>query len=635
MEVQIVYKLVAAAFAFVVLLYAWKILNWAYIRPKRLEKILRKQGLKGNSYKLVYGDLKELLKMIAEAKSKPINLDDDIKPRVIAFFFKTIQKYGNVIDFLFFEFVWGSDQEKILRKQGLKGNSYKLVYGDLKEFLKMTADAKSKPINLDDDIKPRVIGFLLKTIQKYGNESFIWLGPRPTLILTDPELIKEVLTKSNKYHKPHSNPLTRLLVQGVVIYEMDKWAKHRRIINPAFHLEKLKLMIPAFCLSCDEVLNKWEKSLSLEGSGEVDVWPYLRNLSSDAISRTAFGSSYEEGRRVFELQREQAEHMLHASRSIYVPGWRFVPTKRNKRMKEIYREVQSSIRGLVNKRIKAMKEGEASKEDLLGILLESNYQEIEQHGNKSSGMTTDEVVEECKLFYLAGQETTSVLLVWTMVLLSRYPDWQIRAQDEVLHVFGKKTPDIDGLNHLKIVTMILYEVLRLYPPVDAVARRVVEETKLGKLTLPPGVLITLSTILLHHNHEIWGDDALEFKPDRFNEEITTIRNLTLPAGTQFFLSKILLHHEHKVWGDNAKEFNPERFSEGVFKATKGQFSYFPFGGGPRMCIGQNFAILEANMAIAMILQRYSFEISPSYAHAPQVVLTLQPQHGAQLILGRV
>ncbi|PHU12692.1 Cytochrome [Capsicum chinense] len=130
-----------------------------------------------------------------------------------------------------------------------------------------------------------------------------------------------------------------------------------------------------------------------------DVAPRILPLFDEIIKKYAFGSSYEEGRKIFELQKEQAQHLTEAMQSVYIPGWRFLPTKRNRRMKEIKKDVRSSIRGIIDKRLKAMEAGNADNEDLLGIFLESNFKEIEQNRNKDFGMSIEEVIEECKLFY--------------------------------------------------------------------------------------------------------------------------------------------------------------------------------------------------------------------------------------------
>ncbi|XVE63266.1 hypothetical protein DITRI_Ditri07aG0006300 [Diplodiscus trichospermus] len=482
--------------------------------------------------------------------------------------------------------------EKCLRQQGLTGNPYRFLSGDIKEMFMLTRQARAKPMALSDDIAPYVAPYLHQTVKNYGKNSFRWIGPKPRVTIMDPEEIKEVFIKFNEFQKPRINPLVTFLISGLVSLEGDKWAKHRKIINPAFHQDKLKNMLPAFYQSCIEMINKWESMEFVEGSCELDAWPCLVNLTRDVISRAAFGSSYEEGRRIFQLLEDQTNLMVQVVQSVYIPGWRFLPTKTNRKIKAIDKDIKGSLREMIKNREKAIKAGEANTDDLLGILVESNIREIEAHGDhKNMGMSIEDVIRECELFYFAGQETTSVLLVWTMVLLARYPNWQTKAREEVFQVFGDGKPDFDGLNRLKNVTMILHEVLRLYPAVPLLGRSVPKEIKLGKLLLPARTEISLPTLLIHHDQELWGDDALEF--------------------------------------------NPDRFSEGVSKATKNRVMYIPFGWGPRICIGQNFALTEAKMALAMILRRFWFDLSPSYAHSPITTITLRPQHGAHIILHEI
>ncbi|XP_073127021.1 cytochrome P450 CYP72A219-like [Henckelia pumila] len=479
--------------------------------------------------------------------------------------------------------------EKILREQGLNGNPYRFVLGDLKELINVTTEEQSRSIALSDDVVPHIIPYYWKIFKKFGSNSFVWFGPWPRLNVTDPELIMEILRKPEVFQKPVTDSVTgKILTGGIVFLEGQKWSLHRKIINPAFHLEKLKKMVPAMGLSCTSMLEKWESMVSCtnEGSCEIDVWPYIEDLTGDVISRTAFGSSYEEGKRIFHLHRDKLELTLNLLKSSFIPGWKYLPTKTNKRVIDISREMRSLLEGIIKKRVEAIEMGEAIVgDDFLGVLMESNSQE---NGNNNRGMSIEDVIEECKLFYFAGSETTSCLLVWTIVLLCQFQEWQNLARDEVLGVFGNSEPHFEGLNQLKVVTMILLEVLRLYPPVPLMARGPTQTVKLGNLTIPAGVHMTLLIAELHHDPKIWGEDAEEFKP--------------------------------------------QRFSKGISNAATNSSGFVPFSSGPRICIGQNFAMIEAKMVVAMILQRFSFELSPSYSHSPFSILTLKPKHGAAVIL---
>nr|UNP59808.1 schizocycline synthase [Camptotheca acuminata] len=478
--------------------------------------------------------------------------------------------------------------EKHLKLQGIRGTSYKLLYGDMKEIKRFTKEAWSKPMSLNHRIVPRVFPFFHEMVQKYGNISVFWIETRPRLIIADPTIMRLTLNdKNGHFQKPPLNPLVDLLTLGVSTLEGQKWANRRRLITPAFHHQKLQGMVPAFSTSCCNLIDRWKK-LVTHGSHEMDIMPEFQNFSGDVIARTAFGSSYEEGKKIFELQKEQAVLVIEASQSIYIPGLRFVPTKKNRRRYELDNEIKSILRDMIQKREQAMVNGESrGDDDLLGLLLQ-------YCGNQAdhNEMTIEDLIEECKLFYFAGQETTANWLTWTIIILSMNPNWQHRAREEVLQMCGKRIPDLDTINHLKIVSMILHEVLRLYPPVTGLFRHTRQKTNIGGMSIPAGVDIFLPTLMLHYDPEYWGEDVEEFKP--------------------------------------------ERFAEGISKASKDdQMAFYPFGWGPRICLGQSFAMIEAKMALAMVLQHFSFELSPSYTHAPYNVITLQPQHGAQIILHQI
>lgn len=483
--------------------------------------------------------------------------------------------------------------ERHLRKQGINGTAYKLFYGDIHEFGKSIVRARATSHDLNHSIVYRVLPFIVQTTEKFGDICFYWMFTTPRIIIREPELIREALMNKSGHLERLPLPPYKRLTTGLTALAGDKWAQHRSIVSPAFHQTKLKAMVPDFCASCTEMVNRWHRLIGLDGAFKLDVWIELTAMTSDVISRTAFGSSYVEGKRIFELQEQLIALLLKPEGFPYIPLFRFVWTKDNQRRHQLNKEVNNLLTILIQKKEKAMKHDEKGHEDLLGLMLRSNEQaENNTNDAKLKGMSLQEVMEECKLFYFAGHETTAGLLTWTMILLSMNPSWKTRARNEVMEICGRSPfLNYESINQLKIVNVILLEALRLYPALAAHHRHTYKETKLGNIYLPAGVDLVLPTLMIHHDKNIWGDDAEEFKP--------------------------------------------ERFCEGISKATNNKFSYFPFGWGPRFCVGQNFAMMEAKIAVAMILQNFEFELSSSYAHSPVGSITVKPQHGAPLIIRKL
>ncbi|XP_024018246.1 cytochrome P450 CYP749A22 [Morus notabilis] len=477
--------------------------------------------------------------------------------------------------------------QHLMRLRGIKGPSYRFIHGSTKEILTMQKEAMARPMPcLSHDIFPKLQPHIHYWTNLYGKNFLQWDGPQAQLVITEAELIKEVLNdRDGVYSKGKGKAFfKKLLGDGLVISQGEKWAKVRKLANHAFHAESLKRMIPAMIEGVESMLERWKH---LEGK-EIEVYEEFRFLMSEVISRTAFGSSYLEGKNIFEMLMKLA---LLASRNFYEQTFPVISTvfktEDQIESERLEKRLRESIVGLIKKREeKVVISGEEDNfgSDFLGLLVKARHDV-----NENQRFSVDDVVDECKTFYFTGQETTNSLLAWTVLLLAIHTEWQEEARKEVNNLLGKQNPKPDDLIQLKTVSLIINESLRLYPPVVSMSRKVEREVRLGELNLP--------------------------------------------ANMSLFISNLAVHHDPQIWGEDVHLFKPERFSPGVFKATKNNIAAFvPFGFGPRNCVGSNFAIMQAKIALAMILQRYTVTLSPAYVHSPVQVLTNRPQYGVQVML---
>ncbi|KAE9615633.1 hypothetical protein Lal_00017700 [Lupinus albus] len=469
---------------------------------------------------------------------------------------------------------------KIMEMQGIRGPKPGFFTGNILDMSSLVSKTTSKDMKtISHDIVGRLLPHFLLWSTQYGNRFVYWNGNEPRLCLTETELIKEFLSKystvSGKSWQQRQGS-KNFIGEGVLMANGEDWYHQRHIVAPAFLGDKLKGYAGNMVECTKEMLQSIEKVLEL-GQSEVEIGEYMTKLTADIISRTVFGTSYQKGKKIFHLLTLLQTRCAQASRHLCIPGSRYFPSKYNREIKCLKKEVESVLMEIIESRKECVEIGRSNcyGNDLLGML-------VKEMMEKRLNMQI--VMDECKTFFFAGHETSALLLTWTVMLLATNPIWQHKVRDEVQRVCHGGIPSLHHLSKLTLLHMVINESLRLYPPASVLPRMAFEDIMLGDLYIPKGLSIWIPVLAIHHSEKLWGKDANEFNPNRFT----------------------------------SKSFIPGRF--------------LPFASGPRNCVGQTFALMEAKIILAMLVSKFSFTISHNYRHAPIVVLTIKPKYGVQVCM---
>ncbi|KAK1439104.1 hypothetical protein QVD17_04919 [Tagetes erecta] len=477
--------------------------------------------------------------------------------------------------------------KNIMSRQGVRGPKPGFLIGNLVDIASLVSKSTSFDMpTIDHDIVPRLLPHFVLWSKIYGKRFIYWNGTEPRLCLTETELIKELLVK----HSTNSGKSwlqqqgsKHFIGRGLLMANGQDWYHQRHIVAPAFTNDKLK-SYAGYMVECTKELIRSMETEVKSGREEFEIGEYMARLTADIISRTEFDTSYEKGKQIFKLLTVLQQLCAQASRHLCLPGSRFLPSKYNREIKSLKMEVERLLMEIIQSRTDCVEIGRSSSygDDLLGMLLNEMQK---KGGGKGYSLNLQVIMDECKTFFFAGHETTALLLTWTIMLLANNPTWQDKVRAEVREVCNGGSPLVEDLSKLSVLNMVIKESLRLYPPATVLPRMAFEDIKLGDLRIPKGLSIWIPVLAIHHSKEIWGEDVNEFNPDRF-------ANQSFSQGRQFM----------------------------------------PFAAGPRNCVGQSFALMEAKIILSMLISKFKFTISDNYRHAPVIVLTIKPKYGVQVCL---
>jgi cytochrome P450 len=406
--------------------------------------------------------------------------------------------------------------------------------------------------------------------QEYGDVSGLRIGNFRTLFINHPDLIEAVLVKNaRKYHKGRILQANKYLFgEGLLTSEGDFWLRQRRLSQPAFHRARVGSYAETMAEYSEQSIATWRNG------EERDIHEEMMQLALRIVGKTLFDADVtQDAKEVGETLDLLLHLAANFGRTVLIPLW--VPTPRNIRAKLGIKRLEKVIyRIIADRRASGRDTG-----DLLSILLDVQ----DEDGTR---MNDRQLRDETITLFLAGHETTANTLSWTWWLLAQNPAVEKKFHEELDGVLGGRTPTLDDLPKLVFLNNVLTESLRLYPTAWGMARLAVEE------------------------HEIAG--------------------YPVHVGNGVAFAQWVVHRDPR-WFDAPLEFRPERWESGLAKQLP-RFAYFPFGGGPRQCIGNTFALMEASVVLATIGQKFRFALAPGHKVVPLASITLRPKNGIQVTL---
>jgi cytochrome P450 len=424
------------------------------------------------------------------------------------------------------------------------------------------------------DLRDDPLQFLLQAGENYGDIFFIRLGPRRIYVLNKAEYIQEILVRQMKSVQKadlSKDLLGRFLGQGILTSDGDFHKRQRRLVQPAFHVHRIDAYANVMVNYTQDMISGWR------AGDNVDIDDLMMRLTMNIVSKTLFDadvsdSANEVGEAIKVLQTLTAEDF---KLGFMWPMW--VPTARNRKI----RQSKQALDKTVTKFIRERRTSGEDKGDLLSMLL------LAQDEDDGSMMSDQQVRDEAVTLFAAGHETTSNALTWAWYLLSQNPQVEQKLHAEIDLVLGGRLPMMADLAQLPFTESVIQETLRLYPPAWILMTRTpIEPIQINGYQIDPGEWVWIAPYLTHRKPEYFSDPE-KFDPDRFFDE-----------------------RQHSVL----------------------KYAYFPFGGGPRVCIGNAFAMMEARLILATIAQKYKLELVPGQDIVPEPEITLRSRNGLQVIL---